>query len=87
MIYDVIMLLMGIHSQAALSMKSVRSTKSGKSTSSAVSGEAGDQGGTAVGFYKGNMVAIRNIECDSIALTRDNLMELKAVRNILHSPK
>ena len=65
-------------------MKSIRSSKSGISGSiSAASGGEVNQIYTDVGFYKGNMVAIRKIECGPVILTRENLMELKVVRGTL----
>ena len=65
-------------------MKSIRSSKSGISGSiSAASGGEVNQIYTDVGFYKGNMVAIRKIDCGPVILTRENLMELKVVRGML----
>ena len=61
-------------------MKSIRSAKSGQSNISAASDEPVNQIYTQVGFYKGNMVAMRKIDCGPVFLTRDNLMELKVVR-------
>ena len=47
-----------------------------------VASDVGNQVCTEVGFYKGNMVAIRKIDCGNIVLNRDKLMELKVVRDI-----
>ena len=70
--------------EVALSMKSIRSSKSGKSGSLfATSGGEVNQINTDVGFYKGNTVAIRKIDCGPVILARENLMELKVVRGTL----
>ena len=84
---DGIMQWLRILLQTALSKNSMKNTELGKLNSSIISHDAEDQIRTDVGFYKGSMVAIRHIDCDYMVLTKDNLMELKAVRNILQSLK
>ena len=59
-----------------MSMKSMRSGVSG--------GSAADEDKQApvtcgLGIYKGARVAIRNIQCGPVTLTRNNLLELKTV--------
>ena len=71
--------------QIGMSLKSICSRASvgaatNKHTPSAVS--------FIFGTYKGTKVAIRGIQCGPLALTRDNLVELKTVRdNVLYNLK
>ena len=67
---------MGFDFQVAMSMKSMRSAVSGTSEA----GAANQAPVTcSLGIYKGAKVAIRNIQCGPVELSRENLLELKTV--------
>ena len=66
--------------QIGLSMKSMKSMMSGAGSETGEALKAYEtQMYTEVGFYKGNLVAIKKVMKETVQLTRQDLLELKAV--------